>query len=126
MHYLKLPYMDSEVSVFDICQAHQQLESDYNVEGQLRERPSNQRRNESTSCQLYRMKYRGNYRWVAIYAEPKDSDEAGDEDVRDIYMINSLKMGLPGAPYERAVMAKRFTPEFLESFPHWENFGVQK
>ena len=33
MNYIKLPYLDSEVSVFDICQAHAQLESDYNVGG---------------------------------------------------------------------------------------------
>jgi hypothetical protein len=26
MNYVKLPYMDCEVSIFAICQAHQQLE----------------------------------------------------------------------------------------------------
>ncbi len=43
---------------FDICEAHALIESDYNVGGMLQERPSNQRRNESTSCQLARIGYR--------------------------------------------------------------------
>lgn len=43
---------------FDICAAHAQLESDYNIGGIARERPSNTRRNEATACQLSRMKYR--------------------------------------------------------------------
>ena len=127
MNYLKLPHMDSPVDVFSIAQAHAQLESDYNVGGWLRERPSNQRRNESTSCQLVRLKYHNPFDWVDIYAERDvDLDDPQDEDVRDIYMLNVLKLGLPGEPHERAVIAKRFTPEFLATFPHWENFGVQK
>lgn len=127
MNYLKLPHMDSPVDVFSIAQAHAQLESDYNVGGWLRERPSNQRRNESTSCQLARLKYHNQYGWVDIYAERDvDLDDPQDEDVRDIYMLNVLKLGLPGEPHERAVIAKRFTSEFLATFPHWEKFGVQK
>lgn len=40
---------------FDICDAYAVLEWDYNVNGWLRERPSNQRRMEATSCQLARI-----------------------------------------------------------------------
>lgn len=43
---------------FDICAAHAALESDWNHNGMLRERPSNARRRESTACQLWRMGYR--------------------------------------------------------------------
>lgn len=67
MDYLTLPGMDGPVSVFDICQAHAQLESDYNIGGWLRERPSNQRRMEATSCQLQRMQYVDVHRWVDIF-----------------------------------------------------------
>lgn len=40
---------------FDICEAHCLLESDWNLGGWLRERPTNQRRMEATSVQLFRM-----------------------------------------------------------------------
>lgn len=116
MNYLKLPYMDSEVSIFDICQAHTQLESDYNVGGMLRERASNQRRNESTSCQLSRMGFNPGMRWVDI-CNPDDSDD--DENVRDIYLINVLKWGLPIDAEMRAFMAERYTAKFLNSFESW-------
>lgn len=43
---------------FDICAAYAQLESDYNVGGWLRERPSNRRRRESIGVQLHRIGYR--------------------------------------------------------------------
>lgn len=115
MHYLKLPHMDGPVSIFDICQAHQQLESDYNHGGWLRERPSNQRRNESTSCQLLRIKYH-DPRWVDICAE---DDDQYDNDVRDIYLINVLKLGLPMDDEMRAFIAARYVPEFLAGFPSW-------
>lgn len=41
----------------DICAAHARLESDWNIGGMLRERPSNIRRNESTACQMHRLDY---------------------------------------------------------------------
>lgn len=119
MNYLKLPFMDSPVSTFDICQAHAQLESDYNVGGWLRERPSNQRRNESTGVQLHRMKYRIAYRWVDIYSEHVDDDFDSDNDVRDIYIQNVLKWGLPITHEQREFIAQRYVPEFLATFPHW-------
>lgn len=42
---------------FDICEAYYALEVDYNFGGQLRERPSNRRRRESTDVQLHRMHF---------------------------------------------------------------------
>lgn len=43
---------------FDICEAHNLLETDYNVSGILQERPSNRRRNMSTDYQLHRMGFK--------------------------------------------------------------------
>ena len=118
MNYLRLPHMDDQVSIFDIAQAHQQLEADYNKGGWVRERPSNQRRMEATSCQLSRIGYNSGYRWVEIiHDDPQDDD--GDNNVRDIYLINVLKWGLPMDDEMRAFMAKRFVARFLESFPSW-------
>lgn len=42
----------------DICEAYLVMESDYNLGGWLRERPSNQRRKESCGVQLHRMGFR--------------------------------------------------------------------
>ena len=109
--------MDSPVSIFDICQAHAQLESDYNVGGWIHERPSNRRRMESTGCQLARLQYRSPYCWVNI-CDP-DDDDHDDEDVRDIYLINVLKWDLPMDDEMRTFIGKRYTPEFLSTFPSW-------
>lgn len=111
MNYLKLPGMDSEVLKHDICQAYLQLESDYNVGGILRERPSNQRRNASTGVQLSRMKYLDLHRWVNVH-DPED----GDEDVADIYLKNVLKWKLPMDEAMKAVIQNRYTPEFLVQY----------
>jgi hypothetical protein len=43
---------------FDVCAAHRQIESDYNLGGWIRERASNARRREATAVQLQRMNYR--------------------------------------------------------------------
>lgn len=115
MHYIKLPYMDSEVSIFDVCQAHQQLETDYNKDGILWERPSNRRRNASTGVQLARMKYSDSYRWVDIL-DPCDDEGPDDEAVRDIYLINVLKWQLPQDEEMQAFIAQRFVPEFIAKF----------
>ena len=64
---------------FAICQAYMQLESDYNVDGILRERPSNQRRNESIGVQLQRIGYSSPYQWVDITAESDYCDDPDDE-----------------------------------------------
>ena len=116
MNYIKLPGMDCEVSVFDICQAHAQLESDYNLGGWLRERPSNKRRMESTSCQLSRLKFEPRGRWVEICSNDEDDEDGA---VRDIYLRNVLNYGLPIDDVMRAFMANRYVSEFLNSFPSW-------
>lgn len=118
LNHLRLPLMDEPVSVFAICQAHLQLEHDYNHGGWLRERPSNRRRSEATHVQLWRMKYSPGSWWVDILATD-EGPEADDEAVRDIYLINVLKLGLPIDDEMRAFMANRYVPEFLESFPSW-------
>ena len=119
MDYIKLPYMDSEVSVFAVCQAHQQLEADYNVEGILRERPSNQRRNESTGVQLARMDYRSSFWWVDI-ENPQEDDGPDDEAVRDIYILNVLNWNLPISFELGRLINERYSAEWLdEHYPNW-------
>ena len=119
MHYIKLPCMDSEVSVFAVCQAHQQLEADYNVGGILRERPSNRRRNESTGVQLARMNYHSSFWWVDI--ENPDEDEDPDaEAVRDIYILNVLNWNLPISFELGRLINERYSAEWLdEHCPNW-------
>ena len=118
MDYIKLPYMDSEVSVFAVCQAHQQLEADYNVEGILRERPSNQRRNESTGVQLARMDYRTGF-WVDI-ENPEEHEGPDDEAVRDIYILNVLNWKLPISCELGRLINERYSAEWLDwHYPNW-------
>lgn len=113
--------LDDAVSAFDICQAHQQLEADYNVGGMLRERQSNRRRNESTGCQLLRMRYESAGRWVEIYPQDDDAtadmEDAGDDHVRQIYMMNVLKWRLPVTEDEKAFMRGYWTKDFLQQYP---------
>ena len=116
MNYFNIG-LDSPVSTFDICQAHAQLESDYNVGGWIRERPSNQRRNESTSCQLSRIKYSDPRRWVDICAEQEDDEDGGDDDVRDIYLRNVLKWGLPIDAALMAAIKRSYAPDFVARYP---------
>ena len=118
MDYIKLPYMDSEVSVFAVCQAHQQLEADYNVEGILRERPSNKRRNESTGVQLARIDYRTCF-WVDI-ENPEEHEGPDDEAVRDIYILNVLNWNLPISFELGRLINERYSAEWLdEHYPNW-------
>ena len=119
MDYIKLPHMDSEVSVFAVCQAHQQLEADYNVGGILRERPSNGRRNESTGTQLARMNYRSSFWWVDI-ENPQEDDGPDDEAVRDIYILNVLNWNLPISFGLGRLINERYSAEWLnEHYPNW-------
>ena len=118
MHYIKLPYMDSEVSVIAVCQAHQQLEADYNVGGILRERPSNKRRNESTGVQLARIDYRTCF-WVDI-ENPEEHEGPDDEAVRDIYILNVLNWKLPISFELGRLINERYSAEWLdEHYPNW-------
>ena len=106
----------NNASIFDICQAHMQLESDYNVGGIVWERPSNVRRNASTGAQLHRMGFNPGMRWVDICSEDNDYE---DGEVRDIYLTKVLEWGLPIDDEMRAFMTERFTSEFLNSFDTW-------
>jgi hypothetical protein len=116
MDYLNIG-LDSPVCIFDIAQAHAQLESDYNSGGWVRERPSNLRRMESTSCQLARIGYESRYRWVDIVAERDEDGDPADEDVRDIYLMNVLKWGLPIDAEMMAFIKARYVPEFVAKYP---------
>lgn len=108
---------------FAICQAFQQLESDYNVGGILRERPSNQRRRESIGCQLARIGYLVPYGWVDITCEPERDDygyaDHFEEEVRSIYIDHALKWGLPMDEALKAAARRLFVPEYLAQFPNF-------
>lgn len=105
---------------FAICQAYMQLESDYNVDGILRERPSNQRRNESIGVQLQRIGYSSTYQWVDITAESNDCDDSDDETVREIYMCAVLRWNLPMDQELKDAIRATFVPEFLAQFPQMQ------
>ena len=107
------------VSIFSVAQAHAQLESDYNKEGMLQERPSNQRRNESTGCQLSRLGYSSPYGWVDIIPNEDTVEDCDDDDVRYIYLSNVLEWGLPIDDDMAKFMSTYFTREHLEKFPHF-------
>jgi hypothetical protein len=111
--------LDDRVSVFAICQAHQQLESDYNHGGWLRERPSNQRRKESTGCQLLRLKFESRSWWVEICQEvdPDVGCDPDDDAVRDIYLYNVLKWGLPIDAEMMAFIKARYVESFWSKYP---------
>lgn len=117
MNYIRLPYLDTPVSIFAICQAHAQLEADYNVGGIARERLSNRRRNMSTGCQLSRMGYASPFRWVDILST--ECNDPDDDAIRDIYLLNVLRWGLPINDGMREFMRNRYAPEFLNSFSAW-------
>jgi hypothetical protein len=63
---------------FDICEAYLVLETDYNVGGWLRERPSNQRRREATHIQLGRIGFRPVSSWNGF--------ESLSENAQEIYL----------------------------------------
>lgn len=102
------------ISIFDICQAYQQLESDYNMGGWVRERPSNQRRNESISCQLSRIGYSAAFRWVDIETEDFSEDDQGDDNVRYIYCLKVLEWGLPMDEELKATIKRQITDCYLK------------
>ena len=102
---------------FNICQAYAQLESDYNVGGWLRERPSNQRRMESIDVQLHRVGYTSPYDWIDIEA-PYDFNKSGpdDEEVREIYMSKVLEWNLPISAELMAAIKRFFTTSYVAKF----------
>ena len=70
---------------FDVCEAHYQLEVDYNLGGWLHERPSNQRRMEATHVQLHRMKFAVGAGWNGY--------ESLSENGKDIYHMLRQRYG---------------------------------
>ena len=50
------------------------------------------------------------------YGSDNDDD---DENVRDIYLINVLRIGLPIDAEMREFMANRYTSEFLAQWSAW-------
>lgn len=100
---------------FSICQAYQQLESDYNVGGWLRERPSNQRRRESIGCQLSRMGFSNPYGWVDICHPEEEFGE--DHETREVYLRAVLRLDLPIDEEMMAFMKGYFTKEYMAKFP---------
>lgn len=101
----------------NICQAYAQLESDYNVGGWLRERPSNQRRRESIGCQLARLQFSNPFGWVDIEAARQEGDDPADDEVREVYMCAVLRLGLPISAELMTAMRRFFVPEFLAKYP---------
>lgn len=65
-----MPYFDR----FDICEAYDVIETAWHLGGWLRERKSNQRRRESTGCQLTRMQWkpRGDLTFATLTENGKD------------------------------------------------------
>jgi len=103
---------------FNICQAYSQLESDYNVGGWLRERPSNQRRMEACSVQLHRMGFSNPYGWVAICAPyVEGEDDYSDEEVREVYFCAVLRLDLPIDTEMMVAMHRWFAADFLARYP---------
>lgn len=89
---------------FDIVEAHCVLEWDYNVDGLLQERPSNQRRRESTGVQLHRMQFRP--RLDLGY-------DSLTENGQEIYLDKVLQWKLPIDEEQKARLEAMFVPEYL-------------
>lgn len=117
------------IEVFALCQAHAQLESDFNVGGWIRERPSNLRRMASTGVQLSRMQFSNVYGWVDILATPEDGDDSMDEEVRIIYAANAVQYGLPLDEPLKALATRLICADWLHAvrpteFPAEEPVGA--
>lgn len=103
---------------FAICQAYQQLEADYNVDGWVRERPSNQRRNESIGIQLMRMGYENLHSYTDICAVPDpENGDPFDDNVRFIYLHKVLEWDLPIDEDMMLAIKRTFTEGFYSKFP---------
>lgn len=118
MNYLHVqgePY-----DIFSICQAYNQLESDFNKDGWVHERPSNKRRMESIGCQLSRIGFSNPFGWVNIVTD--DADELADseeETVRFIYIMKALQWGLPLDEDLKRLANRLISKDFLaEKYPH--------
>lgn len=94
---------------FDICDAYTVLEWDYNCEGWLQERPSNQRRRESIGVQLARMQFRPSMGLCF---------EALTDEGKEVYLTNVLRWKLPRDAEQNARIGAFFAPDWLkETYP---------
>ncbi len=94
---------------FDIAEAHCVLEWDYNRDGWLRERPSNQRRREATSIQLARIQFR---------PAMDLGYDALSENGQEIYLCNVLRWNLPRDEEQNERIRNYFAEDWLkEAYP---------
>ena len=68
-----------EFDRFDVCEAHYQIEVDWNLNGWLRERASNRRRMEATHVQLHRMSFQVGAGWNGYESLTDNGQEIYDE-----------------------------------------------
>jgi hypothetical protein len=90
---------------FDVCEAYAILESDYNVDGWLRERPSNQRRRESCGVQLHRIQFR-----PGMGLSFDNMNENGQE----IYLSAVLRWKLPIDEEQHARLVTMFGDDYRD------------
>ena len=120
MDYLRLE--GDRISKYAICQAHRQLEEDYGVNSfgkpqVLLQRRSNVRRKQPTRMQLQRMKMI-NSLWVDVVADPKKNQPILMEQVRFVYLLNILKLGLPHDKQLRCTMRRMLNHSWLvQNYP---------
>ena len=68
-----------EFDRFDVCEAHYQIEVDWNLNGWLRERASNRRRMEATHVQLHRIGFQVGAGWNGYESLTDNGQELYDE-----------------------------------------------
>lgn len=105
---------------FDICLAAQAIENDFNFGGWLRERPSNQRRMESTGVQLHRLGFSSPYQGGSFNALAEGGEEY--ENACDIYIEALVRFDLAKLVTPDDAIAKyvkgRYVNEYAaEHFP---------
>lgn len=94
----------AEWNRFDIAEAYCVLEWDYNEGGWLQERPSNRRRMEATSVQRARMQF---------VPRMDLSFDTLEENAKEIYMEQALKLNLPIPDEDVPVYEEFFVREYL-------------
>ena len=94
---------------FDICEAHAVLEWDYNVSGMLQERPTNQRKMESTGVQLHRMSFK---------ARSNLTFETLSDDGKYVYAMNVLQWKLPAEGEVKAYILENIDQEKISYSSH--------
>lgn len=111
----------------EICEVYCVLEWDWNKNGWLQERPSNQRRSQSTSCQLSRMKFKPhsdlsydslNLEQKELYHELEGRYELDSDLVRFQAMKNGdLEMSLSN-------YGQSYLQTLIKKYPNYSNFNA--